>query len=97
MVDIYLMHTVAKATWIKRLSSVDQSHWKILFLKMMSVKDRKLNKRLDCTFSKKCATAFHEQVLESWTNVYPSEPVNSKDIVNEYILYNKYITVAKKL
>ena len=63
---------------------------------MMSVKDSVLNKRLDCTFSKKCATAFHKQVLESWTNVYHSETVNGNDIVSEFILCNKYITVTKK-
>ena len=34
MVDIYLLQTVAKATWIKRLSSIDQCHWKTLFLKI---------------------------------------------------------------
>ena len=46
MVDIYLMHMVAKATWIKHLSSVDQCYWKTLFLKVMSVKYSMLNKRL---------------------------------------------------
>ena len=54
MVDIYVMHTVAKATWIKRLSSVEQCHWKTLFLKMMGIKETLLNKKVDSSFFKKC-------------------------------------------
>ena len=55
MVDIYIMHKVAKAMWIKRLSSIDQCHWKTLFLKLLAVNETLLNKRLDNTFfSKEC-------------------------------------------
>ena len=75
MVDIYLMHMVAKAILIKGLSSVVQCHWKALFLKMMSVKDTMLNKSLDCTFSRKCA-------VKRYTNLFPPELIISKDTVN---------------
>ena len=95
MVDIYIMHKVAKAMWIKRLSSIDQCHWKTLFLKLLAMKETLLNKRLDNTFFQKCATAFHKQVLESWTEIYCSKSFTYKEILNEYILYNKYITIAK--
>ena len=57
MVDIYIMHKVAKAMWIKCLSSIDQCHWKTLFLKLLAVKETLLNK----------------QVLESWTEIYCSK------------------------
>ena len=66
------MHKVAKAMWIKRLSSIDQCHWKALFLKLLAVNETLLNKRLDNTFFQKCVTAFHKQVLESWTEIYCS-------------------------
>ena len=95
MVDIYIMHKVAKAMWIKRLSSIDQCHWKTLFLKLLAMKETLVNKRLDNTFFQKCVTAFHKQVLESWTEIYCSKSFTFKEILNEYILYNKYITIAK--
>ena len=36
MVDIYIMHKVAKAMWIEHLSSIDQCHWKTLFFEIVS-------------------------------------------------------------
>ena len=87
MVDIYIMHKVAKAMWIKSLSSIDQCHWKTLFLKLLAMKETLLNKRLDNTFFQKCVTAFHKQVLESWTEIYCSKSFTYKEILNEYILY----------
>ena len=41
-------------------------------------------------------TAFHKQVLVSWTEIYCSKPFTIKEVLNEYILYNKYITIAKR-
>ena len=70
MVDIYVMHKVAKATWIKHLSSAQQCDWKTLFLKMMDIKETLLNKKLDHTFFEKCATSFHKQVLQSCSEYY---------------------------
>ena len=82
MIDIYSMHIVAKATWIKRLNGTEQCHWKILFLKMMAIKENMLNKKPDCTFFKNCTTTFHKQVLESWTEIYCSKPCTDKHILN---------------
>ena len=52
------------------------------------MKETLLNKRLDNTFFQKCATAFHKQVLESWTEIYCSKSFS--------FIYNKYITIAKR-
>ena len=96
MVDIYISHKVAKAMWIKRLTSIEQCHWKTLFLEMMQIEETLLNKKLDNAFLKRCVTPFHKQVLESWTEIYSSKPSNTREILNEYILYNKHIIIAKK-
>ena len=90
------MHKVAKATWIKHLSSAQQCDWKTLFLKMMDIKETLLNKKLDRTFFEKCATSFHKQVLQSWTEYYGTKSSTNKEILNEYILYNKYIKMGRR-
>ena len=66
----------------------------ILTLKMLSLNKNKLNKKIQ--FEKeKCLTIFHEQILESWQKVYCTNPENNTEMLNEYVLYNKEITVAK--
>ena len=44
---------------------------------------------------KDIVSQFHKQVLESWYNFYGTDPNNTEEILNEYILYNKNITIAK--
>ena len=41
-------------------------------------------------------SSFHKQVLESWYNFYGTDPNSTEEILNEYILYNKNITIAEK-
>ena len=62
----------------------------------MQIEETLFNKKLDNAFIKRCVTPFHKQVLESWTEIYSSNPSNTREILNEYILYNKYIIIAKK-
>ena len=62
---------------------------------MLSLNKNKLNKKIQ--FEKeKCLTTFHEQILESWRKVYCINPESNTEMLNEYVLYNKEITVAKK-
>ena len=46
MVDVYSMHTTAKISWIKRLCTNEDTDWKLLFYKMLSLEKNMLNKKL---------------------------------------------------
>ena len=97
MVDVYSMHTAAKIRWIKRLSTNEDTDWKLLFYKMLSLEKNMLNKKVNLTqIVKKDMSPFHKQVLESWYNFYGTDPNSTEEILNEYILYNKNITIANK-
>ena len=97
MVDVYSMHTAAKISWIKRLSTNEDTDWKLLFYKMLSLEKNMLNKKVNLTqIVKKDMSPFHKQVLESWYNFYGTDPNSTEEILNEYILYNKNITIANK-
>ena len=97
MVDVYSMHTAAKISWIKRLCTNEDTDWKLLFYKMLSLEKNMLNKKVSLSqIVKNDMSSFHKQVLESWYNFYGTDPNSTEEILNEYILYNKNITIAKK-
>ena len=46
MVDVYSMHTAAKIRWIKTLFTNEDTDWKLLFQKMLSIERNMLNKKV---------------------------------------------------
>ena len=51
MVDVYSMHTAAKISWIKRLCTNEDTDWKLLFYKMLSLEKNMLNKKVSLIIS----------------------------------------------
>ena len=95
MADVYKMNTAAKCIWKKRLIQSENVNSKLLFLKMLSINESMLNKKIGLSLVEKCFSPFHQQVLESWDAFYGMEPVSNPEILNEYVLYNKYIKIGK--
>ena len=52
MVDVYSMHTAAKISWIKRLCTNEDTDWKLLFYKMLSL-EKNMLKKTCCHFINK--------------------------------------------
>ena len=95
MVDIYVTQQVAKCLWIKRLTDERNGKWKEIFWYMLSIKQELVNKNLSIGVASNSKSEFHAQLLESWFAVSAGEPINIKNILNQYILYNQYILINK--
>ena len=96
MVDVHKMNIAAKCAWKKRLVCSENVNSKVLFLKMLSINEFMLNKKIGLSYIQNCLSPFHQQVLESWDDFYGMEPVSNSEILNEYVLYNKNIKIGKR-
>ncbi len=97
MVDVYAVHTSAKFSWLRRLLDTTQGKWKTLMWKMLNISTRLLNKNPSDTIIKLAKSDFHKQIIEAWLKINKSRKYNLNTILNEYILYNKNITVGNKM
>ena len=41
-------------------------------------------------------SSFHQQIINNWHLIHNSYPLNTMDILNQYILYNQYIQIDNK-
>ena len=96
MIDVKSLHNSAKCMWIKRLLDKNISKWKVLMLYMLNIKDFQIDKNLSASYIEAGRTSFHRQILSSWLNGFTGEPKNFNGILNQYILYNQYISVGSK-
>ena len=96
MVDVYKMHIAAKCSWIKRLCNESKGNWKILFSKMLSISQQMLNKNLPASETNNCLSNFHKQVLDNWLLVHSADPKSNAEILNQYVFYNRNITIGNK-
>ena len=62
----------------------------------MNIERNILNKNLDNSIANKCKSEFHRQILSAWINTYCKEPPNYKEIVNQFLVYNKAIKINRK-
>ena len=97
MVDIFASHETAKCSWIRRFFDSRNAKWKETFKIMINIDPQLLNRNFDLSISNKCLTIFHKHILSSWYKIMDKEPYIYKDIINEYILYNKYVANNKKI
>ena len=92
MPDIFVIHTVAKVKWIKKLVDPGiKGNWQNLFLYLLNIKKNLIKHKLPRNFKSKGLTPFHKQVLECWEEFHGTEPNSVEDICNELIFDNKFI------
>ena len=96
MIDVYDIHSAAKCSWIRRMYDITNSKWKITFLYLLNIGKDILNKNLDMKMVNKCKTDFHKQVLSSWIKIFCTEPESHIDIINQYLVHNKSLTINRK-
>ena len=96
MVDVHKMNIAAKCSWKRRLSCSENQNSKILFLKMLSINESMLNKKLGSINLANCHSLFHKQILQSWDEFYGVKSISKSEIYNEYLLYNKQVTIGKR-
>ena len=96
MPDIESKIKSVKLTWVNRLlcesnfSKIASTHTGITnFLQFFKYKN-------DVLFLRDNFPPFYKQIVQYWYEIYSIKPTNQNDILNEYIMYNKYILVDKK-
>ena len=97
MIDVYAVHTTAKCSWIRRLYDNTNAKWKIIFLVMLNINMDILNKNLDKKMIENCRSEFHKQTLACWIQLTNIEPINYKQIANEYIIHNRLLKINKEV
>ena len=97
MPDIYALHTKSKIGWVKRLNATPQSKWSLLTWYMLNIDKHLINHKLTHSYSKKCRTPFHEQLLNCWLLAKCTEPINTDEIYEEYLFHNNFICSNKKV
>ena len=96
MIDVHEIHTAAKCSWIRRLHDSTNSKWKNSFLNLMNLEIHMFNKNLDIKMVNKCKTEFHKQTLSSWIKIHCIEPKTYTDITNQFLVFNKILSINKK-
>ena len=96
MPDIYSIHKVSKITWIKRLLNEDDKNWKYLEWKLLNIAPHQIVRKLDEKSSNVALTNFHKQLLQIWFSVFSTAPITTKEILDEFLFENKFITFGNK-
>ena len=96
MIDVYEVHATAKCSWLRRLFDNAETKWKVIFLNLLNIPKHMLNKNLGEETCKRCKSNFHKQTLISWIKVHGIEPKSYKDVINQYLTYNKRIHINRK-
>ena len=97
MIDVYEVHATSKCSWICRLFNESESKWKLIFIKLLNIPKQMLNKNLEEQTANLCKGEFQKQVLMSWIKVHGNEPKLYKDVINQYLTYNKMIKINRKV
>ena len=91
MPDIYALHTKSKISWLKRLYSDEEGKWKNLMWYMLNIDEYLINHKLPLTYSSKCFTHFHEQIIKCWHSAKCTLPKSAEEINKEYLFDNMFI------
>ena len=96
MIDFQNMIYSMKALWIKRfLGSTSKST--NLALHCAGIKDKSiLLHKLPATNFPSSLSKFDSQIIESWYNFYAVNPNGIQEILNEKLVYNKFVLIGGK-
>ena len=95
MPDIYSIHASQKLIWIKRLVDNNDRKWKTLTRLLMGIDCTMLHFKLPEKKYKQCAkTMFYQQLVNCWYVLKSRRPIHSKEILNEFLLYNAHILIG---
>ena len=98
MIDFKNMVKALKISWVKRLLSSDNEVlkpiWKILALNMTGMGNiSKLTHKLNSGLIPENIPKFYKQLLESWFDFFSVEPTSAEEILNENLLFNRFILI----
>ena len=96
MPDINTIHCVQKCLWIKYLTEPGQKKWKVLSYQLLGLKPELLDFKPPEAYLNVAKTSFYQQVLDCWSLIKIREPTSVDEILNEHILYNRYIKIDNK-
>ena len=96
MPDIFKIHSVQKILWIKHLSDTRMKKWKTLSLELIGIEEVFLDFKLPEKNFKIAKTKFYQQVLDCWYSFKNHQPKSRNEILNEYVLYNKFIIMGNR-
>ena len=95
MPDIYSIHAMQKFFLIKRLFDGSNRRWKALSWSLLALQKDLLDFKLNEGNYQVAKTKFYQQVLNSWFSIKTKRPQSVNEILNEYLVYNRYIQVNK--
>ena len=96
MSNISTFHVAQKSMWIKRIAADTSGKWGYLFQAVCGINKEMLDHKLPESYMRKFNHAkFHKQVLECWFKIKSRPPETVQEILNEYICFNKYITIGE--
>ena len=96
MPDVYALHTKSKISWLKKLNSEEEGKWKKLMWYMLNIDESLINHKLPLSYSTKCMTQFHEQIITCWHTAKCTTPTSAVEIYEEYLFDNMYICSGGK-
>ena len=96
MSDISSIHSVQKCLWIKYLIDACEKKWKVLSYQLLGLKPEMLDFKPPEASLKVAKTNFYQQVLDCWSLIKIREPTSVNEVLNEYILYNRYVKTDNK-
>ena len=93
MPDIFSFHIAPKNNYVKNIL-IEDGKCLNLYLSLGGIKKQLLDHKLtEKGLNKIVNINFHYQSLKCWFNFESKYPENIQDILNEYIFFNRYITI----
>ena len=97
MVDVFVTHTAAKASWIKRLNSGNSGKWKVTTNWMLNLNEKLLFCNPDKTIITNGKTLFHQQIIKAWQETNSTNPKDSITILSQRLIMNQHIKISDKM
>ena len=97
MVDAFEVHNASKIGWIKRLFDTNNGKWKTTFRYMLNMEEQFLCRNYSNEVNQVSKTLFHQQVIYSWNALTSESPTNINHILDQKLIYNKYIKIGGKV
>ena len=95
MVDFKEMLKVQKIKWVQKYFNNQKQHWKNTMQTLVGVDN--LDVFLQSNFIiPKSISPFYNEVLSLWSEIKYDLIEEEEDVLNQYIWYNRYITINKK-
>ena len=97
MPDIYSINITSKISWLKRLISKEDIRWKCLMWKLLNIHSSLLLKKMPLAISNNSLSKFYKQVLHYWIITKSIPPIDSGEILNEYIFESSFVKIDNKI